>query len=487
MSDAGLILGALEAAGLLAAPVAHLPELSGVATDSRAVTPGTLFCAVDGTVADGHAYVGEASRRGAVAALVAHPVADVRIPQILVTDSRRAAAVAAAAWFGWPGRGLRLVGVTGTNGKSTTVALSRHLLNATGEAGALGTLGAFDGSGSAVPGGSALTTPGPVDLQQMLARLRERGVRTVAMEVSSHALHQGRVYGLHFAAGIYTNLTHEHLDYHGDLDAYLAAKALLSQYLAPEGVEVVNADDPAWEKLPRAPQRRRVTFGLHPSADVRATAIVFGPGATQFRLHLGDRDLQVQLPLMGEFNVSNALGAVAAAWGLGSSADVLVERLATAPQVPGRLERLAAEPFLVLRDYAHTPDAFRRVLRTLRSQTAGRLILLFGAGGDRDRAKRAVMGQVAAQEADLTIISTDNPRTEDPECILDEIELGLGEAPHLRISDRREAIEHALDLARPGDTLLLAGKGHETYQIYGTEKVPFDEAVIVRDALAARR
>lgn len=482
-----MILGALEAAGLLAAPVAQLPELSGVATDSRAVMAGTLFCAVDGTAADGHAYVDDAARRGAAAALVARLVADVAIPQVLVTDSRRAAAVAAAAWFGWPGRGLRLVGVTGTNGKSTTVALARHLLNAGDDAGALGTLGACDGSGAAVPGGSPLTTPGPVDLQQVLAHLRDRGVRTVAMEVSSHALHQGRVYGLQFAAGIYTNLTHEHLDYHGDLDAYLAAKALLSQYLAPEGVEVVNADDAAWEQLPRVPQRRRVTFGLHPSADVRASAVTFEPAGTRFLLHLGDRDLQVQLPLMGEFNVSNALGAVAAAWALGSAPEMVVERLATAPQVPGRLERLATEPFLVLRDYAHTPDAFRRVLRTLRSQTSGRLILLFGAGGDRDRAKRRVMGQVASQEADLTIISTDNPRTEDPERILDEIEQGLGEAAHLRISDRREAIERALDLARPGDTLLLAGKGHETYQIYGNEKVPFDEAAIVRDALAARQ
>jgi UDP-N-acetylmuramoyl-L-alanyl-D-glutamate--2,6-diaminopimelate ligase len=487
VSSATVILDALEAAGLLAGPVAPVPALTGIATDSRAATAGTLFCAVEGTVADGHAYLDDAARRGAVAALVARPVPDVAIPQVLVTDSRRAAAVAAAAWFGWPARALRLVGVTGTNGKSTTVALVRHLLNAQGDAGALGTLGAFDGTGAPVPGGSALTTPGPVDLQHVLAQLRARGVRTVAMETSSHALHQGRVYGLQFAAGVYTNLTHEHLDYHGDLDAYLAAKALLSEYLTPDGVEIVNADDPAWTKLPRRPRRRRVTFGVLQPAEVHATDLSFAAGATRFRLHLGDRGLQVELPLMGEFNVSNALGAATAAWALGLPPDAVVDRLATAPQVPGRLERLAAEPFVVLRDYAHTPDALRRVLRTLRSQTPGRLIVLFGAGGDRDRRKRPVMGQVAAQEADLTIISTDNPRTEDPERILDEIEEGLSAVAHLRITDRHEAIERALELARPGDTLLLAGKGHETYQVYGTEKVPFDEAAIVRDALAARR
>jgi len=487
VSDARTVLAALDEAGLLAERPASLPPVRGIATDSRLVTRGTLFCAVEGSVADGHAFVGEAARRGAAAALVTRPVADVTLPQVLVTDSRHAAAVAAAAWFGWPARALRLVGVTGTNGKSTTVALTRHVLNVAGDVAVLGTLGAFDGAGATLPGGAALTTPGPVDLQHTLAQFRDRGARTVVMEASSHALHQGRVFGLPFAAGVYTNLTHEHLDYHGDASAYLAAKALLSEHLAPDGAEIVNADDPAWERLPRRPHRRRVTFGVHPSAEVRASAATFDADGTRFTLSVGDRDQQVQLPLVGEFNVSNALGAAAVAWVLGMTPDVIATRLATAPQVPGRLERLATQPFVVLRDYAHTPDALRRVLRTLRSLTSGRLIVLFGAGGDRDRRKRPVMGRVAAEEADLTIISTDNPRTEDPERILDEIEEGLAGVAHLRITDRQEAIERALGLAKPGDTLVLAGKGHETYQVYGTEKVPFDEAAIVRDSLGALR
>lgn len=486
MSGGQAIIAALRDARLLVGEPAAVPEIRGVATDSRSVSPGGLFCAIAGNAADGHAFLGDAAARGAVAALVTHPVTDVPLSQIRVTDGRRAAAVAAAVWFGWPARALRLVAVTGTNGKSTTVAVTRHVLNQTGEVGTLGTLGVTDGTGAAVPGGSALTTPGPVDLQQTLAALRDRGVRTVVMEASSHALHQDRVFGLAFAAGIYTNLTHEHLDYHGDLDQYLAAKALLSAHLAPGGVEIVNADDPAWDALPHRPGIGRVTFGILRPAEVRATGATFSPAGSRFRLSIGDGAWDVVLPLVGEFNVSNAVGAAATAWVLGVPPGTIATRLANAPQVSGRLERLVNEPFVVLRDYAHTPDAFQRVLRTLRPMTVGRLILLFGAGGDRDRRKRAVMARVAAREADLTIITSDNPRTEDPERILDDVEEGFEGVAHLRITDRQEAIERALALIKPGDTLLLAGKGHERYQVVGTEKLPFDEAAIVRDALGER-
>ena len=487
MTDVRAVIAALRADGQLREEPGGLPAITSVTADSRRVMAGALFCAVEGSVADGHAFLADAVRRGAAAALVSRPLPEIAIPQVLVQDGRRAAATAAAAWYGHPARGLRLVGVTGTNGKSTTVALARHLLNTARDVGTLGTLGGSDGAGNALPEDAGLTTPGPVELQAALAALRARGVRAVVMETSSHALHQRRVHGLAFAGAVYTNLTHDHLDYHGDYDAYLAAKMLLSEQLAGDGcVEAINADDPAWEALPSRPGVRRIRFGVQESAEVHARNVAYGAEGSTFLLVCGAERVPVTLPLVGEFNVSNALGATAVAWGLGIPATLIAARLNDAPQVPGRLERLVSEPYVVLRDYAHTPDALRRVLRALRPVTQGRLIVLFGAGGDRDRRKRPVMGQVAAREADLAIVTSDNPRTEDPERILDDIEEGFEGVAHVRIADRREAIARALRMVRPGDTLLLAGKGHETYQVVGAEKLPFDEAVIVRDALAER-
>jgi UDP-N-acetylmuramoyl-L-alanyl-D-glutamate--2,6-diaminopimelate ligase len=480
------IVAALGEAGLLREAPPGLPAISGVTADSRRATPGSLFCAVEGSAADGHAFVAHAAGRGAVAALVTRRV-EASVAQVLVSDSRAAAAVAAAAWFGRPGDRLRLIGVTGTNGKSTTVALIRHLLNGAGDAAAIGTLGVLDGRGAPVPDEAGLTTPGPVELQAALATLRDRGVRTVAMETSSHALDQRRLFGIRFIGAVYTNLTHDHLDYHGDYERYFAAKALLSSQLAPGAVEAVNADDPAWGALPVRADARRLTFGLQRPADVRAENVQIGAHGSAFRLVLGDRRLPVQLPLVGEFNVANALGAASVAWALGLAAEDIADRLGGAPQIAGRLERLVSDPFVVLRDYAHTPDALGRVLAALRPLTGGRLIVLFGAGGDRDRRKRPVMGRVAARHADLAIVTSDNPRTEDPERILDDIEPGFEGVAHLRVTDRREAIRRALALARPGDTLLLAGKGHETYQVLGTKKVPFDEAAIVRELMGGAR
>jgi len=487
MTSLRAVLDALRADGALVAAPDGLPAITGITADSRRVAAGTLFCAIEGTAADGHAFAAEAAGRGAAAALVSRRLADLSVPQILVRDGRCAAATAAAAWYGHPGRALRLIGVTGTNGKSTTVALARHLFNAAGDAGTLGTLGGSDGDGRSLPDDAGLTTPGPVELHAALAALRDRGVRTVVMETSSHALHQRRTHGLRFAGAVYTNLTHDHLDYHGDYDAYLAAKMLLSDHLAGAGsVEVVNADDPAWEALPPRSDVRRIRFGVQESAEGHARNVVYGADGSTFLLVCGEERLPVSLPLVGDYNVSNALGAAAVAWGLGLPVGLVATRLGDAPQVPGRLERLVSEPFVVLRDYAHTPDALRRVLRALRPITRGRLILLFGAGGDRDRRKRAVMGQVAAREADLAIATSDNPRTEDPDRILDDIEEGFEGVAHVRITDRREAIARALALVQPGDTLLLAGKGHETYQVVGTERLPFDESIIVRDLMAAR-
>jgi len=464
---------------LLSAPAAG-PALAGLGMDSRTIAPGMLYVAVRGSQADGHRFVADAVRRGAPAVVVEGPQ-QAGVPEIVVRDGRRAALALGRAWYGHPGRHLTLIGVTGTNGKTTTTGLIRHLFNAEGGAGSIGTLGAFDGHDRPVEStAGSLTTPGPIDLQATLAELVARGSTHVAMEASSHSLDQGRLDGLNFAAGVFTNLTRDHLDYHGTMEAYLASKLKLSALLGLGGVEVVNLDDPAWCVLPaRSP---RVTFGLHPGADVRATGVVLDASGSRFRLEGRFGSAEASLPLLGDFNVSNALAAVAAALGLQRPLNEVVERLAQAPQVPGRMERISDIPCTVLRDYAHTPDALERALATLRPLTRGRLIVVFGCGGDRDKGKRPIMGRLAAEGSDLAIVTSDNPRTEDPAAIIDDVEQGMADVPHQRFVDRLAAIHAALEAGRPGDTVLLAGKGHETYQVLGTSKVPFDEREIVRSA-----
>ena len=484
MSGLAEIVSALARAGILVEPpdLHTWPEITGLTADSRKVEPGMLYCAVRGAVKDGHQFLPEARRRGAAAALVEREQA-VDLLQVLVRDGRRGAAVAAETWYGKPGAKLDLIGVTGTNGKTTSVTLARHVLSALEPMGSIGTIGAFDPAGERVPSEAGnLTTPGPIDLQATLAELVRRGARGAALEVSSHSLDQGRVEGLVFRAGLFTNLTRDHLDYHKTLDDYFGAKARLLHYLAPDGLEVVNADDPAWRRLRR--EHRRVTFGER-AGEVTARRVTLDASGSRFELVTPTGDASVRLPLLGRFNVSNALGVAACAWGLGVDVETVADRLSQAPQVPGRMERIATEPCAVLRDYAHTPDALERALETLRPLTPGRLIVVFGAGGDRDRGKRAPMGEAAARLADIAIATSDNPRTENPDTILDEVEAGMRARPHHREVDRREAIALALKLARPGDTILLAGKGHETYQVIGTEKQPFDERRVVRELGAA--
>lgn len=480
MSRSADLIDALQAVRLLVAAPDGIPEVTGLTADSRRLTAGMLFCAVKGTTQDGHAFVAAALERGAAAALVETPQ-PVAIPQIVVTDGRRAAAVAAEAWFGFPARQLELVGVTGTNGKTTSVTLARHVLSALQPTASIGTLGAFDPAGEPVPSeAGSLTTPGPIELQATLAALVTRGARGAAMEVSSHSLDQGRVDGLRFRAAVFTNLTRDHLDYHKTLDDYFRAKAKLLDYLMPDGLEVVNHDDPAWQRLRRRGGRRRITFGER-GGDVTARRVTTDAAGARFELVTPVGTAGVRLPLLGRFNVANALSVAACAWGMGVQPDEIAARLASAPQVPGRMERLAATPCVVLRDYAHTPDALQRALETLRPLTTGKVIVVFGAGGDRDRGKRAPMGELAARLADLAIVTSDNPRTEDPERIVEEIEAGMHGKMHERIVDRRQAIARALELGRPGDTILLAGKGHETYQVIGSTKHPFDERAIVRE------
>jgi UDP-N-acetylmuramoyl-L-alanyl-D-glutamate--2,6-diaminopimelate ligase len=479
------VLDELRRADLLSSAPARGPDPTALGVDSRTITSGMVYLALRGSQSDGHRFVTDAVSRGAAAVLVETPQQS-GVPEIVVRDSRRSAHVLGAAWYGHPARCLTLVGVTGTNGKTTTTGLLRHLLNEHQAAGSIGTLGAFDGQGVAVSStAGALTTPGPIDLQSTLAALINRGASHVVMETSSHSLDQGRLDGLAFAAGVFTNLTRDHLDYHGSMEAYLAAKLRLSALLRPGGVEVVNLDEDAWCALPcRTP---RVTFGLGLAADVRATGVALDAGGSRFRITGRFGGAEIVLPLLGDFNVANALAAAATALALGQSLDQVAQRLSTAPQVPGRMERISDRPCIVLRDYAHTPDALERALTTLRPLTAGRLIVVFGCGGDRDRGKRPLMGRIAAERSDLAIATSDNPRTEDPGAIIDDIEQGMNDMPHLRIPDRLAAIHAALAEARAGDTVLLAGKGHETYQIIGTTKIVFDEREIVQKAVRGER
>ncbi|MGQ0640349.1 MAG: UDP-N-acetylmuramoyl-L-alanyl-D-glutamate--2,6-diaminopimelate ligase [Gemmatimonadaceae bacterium] len=476
------IRDALSRAGLLVATDGQLPESVAFITDnSRLVKPGALFVAVRGATADGHDYLAAAEGGGASVAIVETPERTT-LPTLRVTDGRLAAAVVGAVYYGWPAQALRLIAVTGTSGKSTTVAMLRHLFDEPPDTSvSLGTLGVLRGSaGAPFADIGGLTTPGPVELQAVLRALADAGVRTVSMEVSSHALDQQRVGSVGFEAAVFTNLSHEHLDYHPTMEAYFAAKASLANLLTPNGAAIVNADDPVWRDLPRTP--RRISFGMHAAADVMAQSPSYGLAGSRWTLVTPDGRAEATLPLLGDFNVMNALAAAAAAWALGLPVATIANRLARVTQVPGRLERIWSSP-TVLRDYAHKPDALSRALDAVRPfvPPGQKVITVFGCGGDRDRAKRPVMGRIAQDKSDLVIITSDNPRTEDPERILDEIAGGMGTKPFERIEDRRAAIARALDVAAPDDLVLLAGKGHETYQIRGTTKYPFDEREIVQE------
>ena len=471
---------ALARAGLLRDVRGAMPnELVGISDDSRQVVAGSLFVAVRGTARDGHDFLPALADR-AGAAIVEDP-SRTTLPAFVVSDARRAAPIAAAAAYGEPARSLQLVAVTGTNGKTTTVGMLRHLLDdGAARAASIGTLGVLVGSeGTPQPGGGGLTTPGPVELQRVLRVLVDAGVTRVAMEVSSHSLDQRRVDGLAFDVAVFTNLTRDHLDYHVTMEAYVAAKARLIDYLTSTGAAVINADDPAWQVLAAAPRQVRFSLAGH-DADVHAANVRYTPRGSDWELETAGARAPVRLPLVGDFNVANALGAGAAAWALGMPGDEIARRLSSLPQVPGRLERIYERP-TVLRDYAHTPDALERALMAVRPFASRRMIVVFGCGGDRDRGKRPQMGAIAERLADHAIVTSDNPRTEDPDRIIDDIEAGMHGANHERITDRHDAIARALTIAAPDDVIVLAGKGHETYQIRGTIAYPFDEREIVRE------
>lgn len=491
----------LSGAGLLTDSRGDMrTEVTGASQDSRMAGPGELFLAWRGADHDAHDHLPAAVDRGARAAIVERWLADVAVPQLLVSDGRRAAAVVAFFLAGRPDRRLFTVGITGTNGKTTTSLMARHLLCETGSAAAIGTVGVI-GAPEPSPEAGSLTTPGPVEMADTLRILADSGTRSVVMEASSHALDQRRLDGIEFDVGVFTNLSRDHLDYHGDRNSYLAAKARLAHLVKANGTLVVNADDPAWaalqkgsralttysagsDALPTGSPAERANRGA--SATLRAESVTLFSSGSSFNCVWRGERIEASLPLPGDFNVANALAALAVAESAGIEPVRAVKRLARMPQVPGRMETVISEPFSVVVDFAHTPDALRNALIALRRVTQGRLMVVFGAGGDRDPGKRRPMGAEAAKLADLVVLTSDNPRGEDPERILDDIAVGLDGAPHQREADRGAAIALAIERARPGDTVLLAGKGHETYQESADGKVPFDERELARAAFAAR-
>ena len=459
-------------------------SLSGVCQDSRIADPGDLFLAWEGTVLDGHDFVPEAIERGAVATIVKRPL-DVEIPQLVVSNGRRAAALAACAMMGSPDKDLLTVGVTGTNGKTTTALLIQHLIGPKVPTAVIGTLGLIDTHGVR-PSSEALTTPGPVQVAAWLRELVDDGIGAVVLEASSHALAQYRLDGVSFDVVVFTNLTQDHIEYHGNIDAYFAAKARLVELAQADATVIVNQADPAWVSLDAAGRRLR-TFAVGTSeADVSGVDLKLDSSGAAFRLIVDGIERQVQMPLLGRYNVENALAAVAVATAVGVPLNEVVERLGTAPQVSGRLETVVSAPFTVLIDFAHTSDALKSALSAVKPLTDGKLIVVFGAGGDRDSLKRRPMAQVVRAIADVIVLTSDNPRTEDPERILDDLSAGLQDVQYHRVTDRSQAIKLALDIADSGDVVVLAGKGHETYQVVGTEKRTFDERQIVSEHLDRR-
>jgi UDP-N-acetylmuramoyl-L-alanyl-D-glutamate--2,6-diaminopimelate ligase len=463
----------------------------GLTDDSRRVGPGSLFIAVRGENADGHLFVFQAVERGAVAVVVedeAFPGREAigNVPLVVVEDGRAAAARIAAAYYGHPSDKLKVVGITGTNGKTTTSILLRSIFEAGGTpVGLLGTNGYVLG-GEVLP--APTTTPGPIELQKLLARMVERGLYGAVMEVSSHALMQHRVLGVDFDAAAFTNLRSDHMDYHGTPDEYLKAKGKLFSLIRPEGWAVLNADD--WASMVYASDAsgKVLFYSRKDRADLRAEICKGGTRGSEILFHWKGRTLPLTLSLPGHHNVENAAAAATTALALGLPAEAVVKGLAAVSRVPGRLEPVSAgQPFELFVDYAHTDDALRAVLENLRDRVRGRILLVFGCGGDRDALKRPRMGRVAEALADFAVVTSDNPRTEEPMAIIRDIVSGFGDRKKYIINpDRQTAIETAVRMARPGDVVLIAGKGHETTQDCGGRKTPFDDREAARVALAGR-
>jgi UDP-N-acetylmuramoyl-L-alanyl-D-glutamate--2,6-diaminopimelate ligase len=483
-----------------AAAAATDQVVTAIAYDSRRVTPGTVFVALRGVNADGTRFAPQAVASGAIAVVAetAAP-AGVAVPWVQVPTARAALAELAAAFYGNPSEELALVGITGTNGKTTTSYVLASIFEAAGmKCGRIGTIGYRVGAREL---DAPRTTPEAPELQQMLRGMLAEGCGACVMEVSSHALALRRADSLRFAAGVFTNLTRDHLDFHGDMEAYFAAKRRLFEILPEGAVGVINVDDRRGADLIAA-ARRPVTYAIDAGADVRPGPLTFTLDGLAFEIRTPRGTLHVRSPLVGRPNAYNILAAAATAMALDLPFSAIEAGISRLENVPGRFQVVssAADDVRVIVDYAHTDDALKNLLETARPLAGGRVITVFGCGGDRDRTKRPLMGAVAARLSDLVIVTSDNPRSEDPERILEEIRRGIvmpadriapkGQqkgTPSLAIVDRREAIEKAIKDARTGDLLLIAGKGHEKYQVIGDKTLPFDDVEVARAALARRR
>ncbi len=458
-------------------------EIVNLAYDNRRVTPGTLFFCVPGLTRDGHDFAPDAIARGAVALVVERPLR-LGVPEVLVNSVRAAMAHAAAKFNGDPSATLKVIGVTGTNGKTTTAFLVRTLLEADGRS--TGLLGTVKSVIAGVEHEVVRTTPEAIELQRDFRAMLEGGDEACAIEVSSHALTLRRADAIHFAAALFTNLTQDHLDFHHSMEDYFKAKRRLFDDARPR-TSIVNIDDPYGARL-AADLDGPLTFSLEAGdASYRASDVEAGLQGTRFTVRTPDARIDVETPLRGRFNVYNALGALAVANALGVPLETAAGALRAAPAPPGRFEPVdAGQPFAVLVDYAHTPDSLENVLRAARelvSAPGARLHVVFGCGGDRDRGKRPLMGEIARTLADHAIVTSDNPRSEDPEAIIAEVLAGAG-ADTEHLVDRREAIGRAIATAEPGDVVVIAGKGHEQGQEFaGGRKVPFDDATVAREVL----
>ena len=458
-----------------------------VTYDSRRLAPGTLFVAIRGAVTDGNRFVDAARKKGA-AAIVSEEPPDGSGPWVQVPDARAALALFSAAVLGDPAQSLRLVGVTGTNGKTTTTYLIDAALRAAGHT--VGLIGTVHYRIGARLVEASRTTPESSDLQALFRQMVAEGCTDVVMEVSSHSLAQGRVHGCAFQVAVFTNLTRDHLDFHGDMESYFAAKRrLFDTYLREDGHAVINADDDRAAALTTVSRGKVWTYGLERKADVSAAGIALSLKGTRFRTRTPRGEFDVETPLIGRFNVENFLAGLTAALALDVDPVVALRGLLTMTGVPGRLERVnAGQDFAVIVDYAHTDDALKNLLETVRALGPRRLVTVFGCGGDRDRTKRPLMGAVASRLSDVVVVTSDNPRSEPPEAILDEIQRGMPSGSRrgerYAIVDRREAIGRALEMAGPGDAVVIAGKGHETYQVLRDRTVPFDDRQVARELIA---
>lgn len=466
----------------------HEVHVNRIVYDSRKVERGDLFVAIRGTSTDGHNHIKHAMSLGAKVIVLEDDgaLADAYfmhegVVKIVVGNTRRALAIIARNYYGNPASKLKLIGVTGTNGKTTTTHLLKAILEMNGEkVGLIGTIAYIIGK-KEIP--ATQTTPESLELNQYLAEMVQQGCTAAVMEVSSHSLVQYRVEGLHFYAGVFTNLTQDHLDFHKTMEQYATAKKKLFDSLDASAIAVVNADDPEAGYMISSTQAKVMTYGFGEPVDVRAVDIDLGINRTTYSVKLEHESITISSPLIGRFNVSNTLAAIATGIGIGIEPDAIKRGIEAQHTVRGRFERISApQGWTAVIDYAHTPDALEKCLRaihdipTLSGQQTRRIITLFGAGGDRDRSKRPIMGKIAADLSDVIIVTSDNPRTENPEAIIDDVLSGIPPGKKfIREADRKRAIIKALSQAQPGDVVLLAGKGHESYQVIGHEKIHLDD------------